>query len=207
MGEAEPLVRRLQSKRSEMMIAEVEAVALRLFEERGFADVTVREIADAARVSVRTFYRYFPVKEDVLQVRIQLRGKLLREALSGRPPDEPPLHGLRLAIAEVAAKLDPVLTRRWISVMRATPGVMRSVVGAVHLITNQVIAEFFGERLGQPPTALVPRVLAAAAVGVLEEANVHWYLTGGDLVAGISESLEVLERGIGGQPEIWASWG
>ncbi|HEY6316300.1 MAG TPA: TetR family transcriptional regulator, partial [Acidimicrobiia bacterium] len=61
----------LRAKRSEMMILELETVALRLFEERGFANVSVEELASEAQISVRTFYRYFPGKEDVLQVRIE----------------------------------------------------------------------------------------------------------------------------------------
>ena len=42
----EPLAERLREKRTEMMLSELEAVALRLFDERGFSDVTVQEIAD-----------------------------------------------------------------------------------------------------------------------------------------------------------------
>ena len=60
----------LRVKRSEMMASELEAVALRLFEERGFGEVTVEDIALEAHISVRTFYRYFPGKEDVLQLQI-----------------------------------------------------------------------------------------------------------------------------------------
>ena len=90
----------LRAKRSEMMVSELEEVALRLFDERGFADVTVEEIASEARISVRTFYRYFAAKEDVLQLRIDRRNEVLREALAGRPDDEPPLRSLRLALVE-----------------------------------------------------------------------------------------------------------
>src|SRR5882724_1300890 len=92
-GHAEPttptLARQLSAKRSEMMVAQLEAVALRLFDERGF-DVTVEEIAAVAQISVRTFYRYFPTKEDVLQVRIDRRTEAMRAALAMRPAAEPP---------------------------------------------------------------------------------------------------------------------
>ena len=71
------------------MFSELEAVALRLFEERGFNEVTIEEIAAEAHISTRTFYRYFPAKEDVLQLRIDRRAEALRAALAARPGDEP----------------------------------------------------------------------------------------------------------------------
>ena len=54
------------------MLAEVEIVALRLFEQHGFGEVTVDDIAPGSSDS-RTFYRYFPSKEDVLQPQIDRR--------------------------------------------------------------------------------------------------------------------------------------
>ena len=187
-----------------MMISELEAVALRLFEERGFGEVTVEEIASEARISVRTFYRYFPGKEDVLQVQIDRRSVALVAALATRPADEPPLHSLRLALEEAVSAEDTALLRRWIAVVAATPGVLKGVLGGIQLKGHLAIAEFFGDRFGLPSDALVPTMLAAAAGGVIQAAQTHWYFHGGDLATAISEGLDVLERGIGTDPTTWS---
>src|SRR5262245_11131605 len=112
-----------------MMISEVESVALRLFHERGFNEVTVEDIASEAHISVRTFYRYFPAKEDVLHARIVRRSENLRAALAARPLDEPPLHSMRVALTEDAAAEDAEVMRRWIAVIATTPNVLRGVLG------------------------------------------------------------------------------
>lgn len=56
-----PLTLRQQNRLA--AIERVIATALDLFEERGYPRVTVEEIAAAAGVSPRTFYRYFGTKE------------------------------------------------------------------------------------------------------------------------------------------------
>ena len=123
------LALQLRAKRSEMMASEFEAVALRLFAERGFDEVTVEEIASEAHISVRTFYRYFPSKEDVLQLQIGRRSAALQAALSARPADEPPLHSLRLALEEAVSAEDTALVRRWIAVSPPRPSVLMGVLG------------------------------------------------------------------------------
>ncbi|MGA3147643.1 MAG: TetR family transcriptional regulator [Acidimicrobiales bacterium] len=185
------------------MILTLEDVALRLFEEHGFAEVTVDQIASEAKISPRTFYRYFPAKEDVLQLSIDRRSDALRTALAARPDDEPPLQSLRLALEQELSTEDMVMLRRWIGVVAATPSVLRSVVGGIQLKSYRVMAEFFGSRLGMPGEALVPTMLAAAAGGVIQAAHTHWFFNGGDLPTTISESIAVLESGFGRDPRTW----
>lgn len=195
----------LNARRSELMIGEVEAVALRLFDERGFGEVTVEEIAIEAGISARTFYRYFPSKEDLLQVQIDRRSVALADALAARPSDEPPLVALRVALAEVVAREDQDRIRRWTNVIVATPSVLRGVYGGIQMKGHRVMAEFFAARLGLPADGLVPTVLAAAAGGAVQAAQTRWFFHGGDLVDTVSEGLRVLEVGAGGDSSTWAT--
>ncbi len=201
--EDQTLAVQLRAKRSEMMVDTLEGVALRLFEERGFAAVTVDEIAAEAQISTRTFYRYFPGKDDVLQVLIQRRSGALQATLAARPVGEPPLQSLRRALESVLSAEDPEVVRRWIAVIQATPSVLKAVVGGIQLTSQRIIAEFFGSRLGLPGDALVPTMLAAAAGGVIMAAHTRWFFFGGDLAVTVSQSLEVLETGFA-DPSVWS---
>ena len=205
--EAQSLSQELRAKRSEMMLSELEAVALRLFDQRGFANVTVEEIALEAHISVRTFYRYFAAKDDVLQLRIDRRSDILREALAARPANEPPLRSLRLVLEAEFSTVDPIVLRRWIAVIADNPNVMKGVVGAIQLKIQPVIAEFLGSRLGLPSDTLVPTMLAAASIGVVQAAHTQWFIHDGDLATTMSASLAVLEKGISTDPRTWAAPG
>lgn len=74
--------------------------ARRLFEERGFDDVTVAEIADAANVSVKTLFVYFRSKEDLAFTDTWLLDLCL-EALRRRPPGASPAEAIAEALIAV----------------------------------------------------------------------------------------------------------
>lgn len=187
------LSKAVRARHGEQMRLELEAVALGLFEVRGFGEVTVDEIAAEAGISPRTFYRHFATKDDVFQVRIDRFAAALRVALGERPGDEPPVRSLREALVGVVATEDASLRRRWMLLVESSPVLIRAALGGIHLKTNAVIAEFFGLRLEHPPSGLVPTMLAAAAGGVLLAANTRWLLEGGSLEDLINEDLGVLE--------------
>src|SRR6202035_3559497 len=76
--------------------------ALDLVAERGFAHVTVEDIAEAADVSPRTFFNYFPSKEAALFGADPDRITALRERVARLAPGEPALTALRLVMVEDA---------------------------------------------------------------------------------------------------------
>jgi TetR/AcrR family transcriptional regulator, regulator of mycofactocin system len=73
----------------------LEQAALRLFAERGYEQTTVEDIAEAADVAVRTFFRYFSSKQDVLFGEVVTdRVTRLRSELAARPASEDPLRSI-----------------------------------------------------------------------------------------------------------------
>ena len=150
-------------------------VALDLVAERGFAHVTVEDIAEAADVSPRTFFNYFPSKEAAVvgtdPDRVAtLRGRIVREALG-----EPVLTALRVVMtseaeawADELSELggDPTDWLRRMKEARADPH-LRAAHAAQMAMVERAIAEGLAERLGTDPDRdPYPGLLAAMAAGV-----------------------------------------
>ena len=85
-------------------------VALDLVAERGFAHVTVEDIAEAADVSPRTFFNYFPSKEAALFGADPDRVAALRERVVRQAPGEPVLDALRMVMVSDAQTVAEELT-------------------------------------------------------------------------------------------------
>jgi AcrR family transcriptional regulator len=187
------LAEQVQTKRAEMMISAIEHVALRLFEERGFADVTVDEIALEAQISERTFFRYFGSKENVFQVRVDRRSDALRTALSTRPRDETPIDSFREAVLEVLAAEDLELVRRWAVVIGKNRELLQGVLGGIQLKIQRVIEEFLADRLGRTVYALEVIVISAAFGGVLRAATAAWFNDGSDFSETIPAAMAILD--------------
>src|SRR5215204_1702599 len=93
--------------------AAVEAAAMDLFLERGYAATTIDEIAAAVEVSPRTVLRYFGSKEDILFAREREAVRRVGDLLGGRPAAEPVRGAPALAGAylELLAELEAAFAR------------------------------------------------------------------------------------------------
>jgi AcrR family transcriptional regulator len=148
--------------------------ALRLFREQGFAETTVEEIAEAADVSTRTFFRHFHSKEAVLFADDDELLERWIEALRARPRNEPILTVLREASHEMApAYSDEIGRLRWelgAKERRITSHLMRVGSGWENMVASEVAV-----RLGLPSSYdLTPRVTAAAASAAWRIAQTRW---------------------------------
>jgi AcrR family transcriptional regulator len=104
--------------------------ALQLFAERGYPNVTVEDITEAADVGKGTFFNYFESKDQVLSVMAEIQLGKVQEALTVAEAGEQTicsvLHHLFLSSAEEPGR-SPELARALLSSFLAGEGVRRLV--------------------------------------------------------------------------------
>ncbi|HEY1566091.1 MAG TPA: helix-turn-helix domain-containing protein [Solirubrobacteraceae bacterium] len=96
---SEDIGRRETNKRATR--AAIREAAERLVAEQGFEATTVRQIADAAQVTERTFYRYFDGKVGLVTDQATAWMERLHDAIRDRPPEEEPLEAVARGIGEM----------------------------------------------------------------------------------------------------------
>lgn len=182
--------------------AEVAGVAVGLFTARGFDDVTVDDVAAAAGISRRTFFRYFESKEDAVIPYEHERLEQFRELLAERHADEPVVVSIRRATASIVTADDPgrgdIVAR--LQLIRDNPSIhARSLElrSRWELAVRDVIAENLHE---DPATSLVANVAAAATIGATRAAVDVWLATdcAGELATLIDNAFDLLTKGLTG---------
>jgi AcrR family transcriptional regulator len=181
----------------------ITTAAIDLFEKQGYDETTVEEIAAAADVSPRTFFRYFDSKVDVIFSHDEDREDIYA-AFAARPAHESVIEAvhqvLKQKIAHEFADGDDDLMLRLHQVAFRTPSLR--AMSREHMQEEQGdIAAAFAQRLGTAPDALEPRLLATTIGGtmstVFETWAAHANPTRETLLALIDEAFAVLERGAG----------
>jgi AcrR family transcriptional regulator len=168
------------------------SIALRLVAERGYCNVTVEDIAEAAVVSPRTFFNYFPSKEAVIVGADPERVEALRLRILGQPDGVAPLETLCCALREEAVELARDLEDlggnplEWVALMKSAfrdPDL--NAARAAHMaVFEGAVADALAERLGENSAAgRSPYVslLASTGMGVMRAAMSTWARTGGSV--------------------------
>jgi TetR/AcrR family transcriptional regulator, regulator of mycofactocin system len=155
--------------------AELEQVAFALFEARGFEATTVDEIASAAGIGRRTFFRYFPSKNDVPWGAFEDELERMRVRLKACPSEVPLMDAIRIALIDFN-RVDPAqvpLHRRRMELILRVPTLLAHST-LRFTAWRAVVAEFVAERTGSRPDDLAPQAVAHAILGVSIAAYEHW---------------------------------
>jgi AcrR family transcriptional regulator len=162
----------------------LEEAALRLFAAQGYEQTTVEEIAEAADVAVRTFFRYFSSKQDVLfgEVASDRVGRL-RSELAARPRNEVPIDSV-VAVMEMldivgAEEEQQILAR--LDLMRQQPTLRTRYLELIHSM-RQVIVEYVAERTDADPRHdMYAQLVGGAAATSWDTSLTLWVESGGAL--------------------------
>jgi AcrR family transcriptional regulator len=175
--------------------------ALELFERQGFEATTVEDIAAAADVSPRTFFRYFDTKLDVVMARNVDDGDDLEDLIAALPEGVGPLEAIHQVMrGKLTDKLgegdDSVL--REMRVVMSTPSLRNICVERFHDHLDG-FAALFAARQGLDTRALQPYVLAGAVSAMLLAVMDRWVADGAQpdrLVPLLDEGFGLLEEGL-----------
>lgn len=157
----------------------IENAAFELFERDGFDGTTVEAIAAAAEIAPRTFFSYFPTKDDVVLADYAARLDRIVQQLSQRSSDERPWAALRASFLVVAADYDAEsegLIRRF-RIMASTPSVYARSL-QLQAGWEEALATALAVRMGCAVGDLLPRLLAASALSAMRSSQSHWMATG-----------------------------
>jgi AcrR family transcriptional regulator len=154
--------------------------AIEWFAAEGFGAVSVERIADAAGVSPRTFFRYFPTKEDVVFADYEAEFDAWDEVTATPQPGEPLLETIRRGAHRVVAdyEADPERWDRWFALVVAEPALQRRMLESqarLRARATVALARLLGVDSATDPR---PAALASAAMAATEAASRAWYAAG-----------------------------
>lgn len=139
-----------------------------LFTVRGFDNVSVAEIAEAANVAKMTVFNYFPRKEDLMLDRYPEFLAAVSDAIRGCNAGESPLFALRGMFHDLAERRHPLGGLRdgvqpWLRTVRESPTLLAREREFRDELTA-TLADLIAEAEGSDPAAHEVRLAAALAV-------------------------------------------
>lgn len=169
----------LRARKKQATAKALQERAIELFLDRGYDETTVQDITDAAGVSQRTFFRYFPTKDAVLLTEHARREAALSDLLASRA-GMPLRETLDVVLAHLARDVDDrrALVRVQAQVFLTIPALADRFSGhqdRLGVILGEFLAGELGVAVDSDPR---PRLLAAQVIRTWTVTILVW-LTGG----------------------------
>jgi len=163
----------LRLKKQQFVRSEIWNTAVDLFAEHGYDRTTIDDIATAAGVSRRTFFRYFASKDDVMVQATDTYGDLLVEAVK-ESAGAPPLQIVESAVRRLAAfvVVQP-RARLAMQIILENPSARGAQLSEYSVITERV-AEAFADA-GAAGDGHAPTLLASLTFVLLNRVFQSWY--------------------------------
>lgn len=172
--------------------------ALASFASRGFANVTVTELAREAGVTERTFFRHFPTKEAVLFQDYETQVDWLSDALAQRPASESLFEAVLASVSTFPYDIELVRQAATARTELISADRIASHLRVVQSSFAGVITGFIKSRYDIPDIDLVAEVAGAALAAALVAAVENWGRNGctGDLGEITTSAVNLVRSGL-----------
>ena len=174
--------------------AELEHISLAMFSDQGFDVTSVDEIAAAAGIGRRTFFRYFKSKNDAVWGDFDTQLAAFAAWFERCPADVPVVDAICAAVIDFNS-FDAAATaslRNRMKVILSSPA-LQAYSTLRYAAWRQVVSRFAAGRLGVDEHALIPRTLGHLALGAALAAYEQWLADeGSELLVVLTEALAVL---------------
>ncbi len=167
--------------------ATLERLAFELFARQGFDETTVDDIAAAAGIGRRTFFRYFASKNDLVWGDFEDQLQRLRELLEAEGTRATMMDALRRAVVEFNrfdTREVPWHRQRMKLILRVPT--LQADATLRYASWRRIVTDFVAERTGLPPSAMLPRLAGYTVLSASIAAYEHW------LAASPEEDLSAL---------------
>ncbi|MEV4513478.1 TetR family transcriptional regulator [Dactylosporangium sp. NPDC049525] len=166
----------LAERKRQLVRDELTEAALKLLAFQGFEATTIDQMAAAAGVSRRTFFRYFQSKEDVIIEFLSDLGRQLSHGLSTRPPTEPPAVALQNTLRVFTDTFweHPEKSQRLAKVTMSTPALLARYLERQVTWRATLTTELATRMDVDPGTDVRPAVLVAVAFAAFDTALMRW---------------------------------
>jgi AcrR family transcriptional regulator len=168
----------LAERKREVVRVELSTAAARLLADRHYDTITVDDIVSVAGVSRRTFFRYFPTKEDVFLATNERYGRGLRSRLAAQPADAAPMVALRAALTMDAVVSELNKSYELAKATTSVPALRARQLEHLALWRKE-LATALGERTGiDAATDVRPELAAAIVLAAFDVALTRWVESG-----------------------------
>lgn len=165
----------LRAKKRKLTKAAIWDAAIDLFAEKGFDNTTIDEIAAAAWVSRRSFFRYFQSKNDLMAQPIASMANSLAKAVASCPQSAAPADLLRYVVLALArASAAEPRTAKVMEIAAKYPAAREALLSRMAAVQSQIDAAF--RRRCKDP--FLVQVLCTLTLSTLSLSAQHWLANG-----------------------------
>ncbi len=166
----------LQSRKRQLVRDAIYDAAIDLFATHGFDETTIEEIAEAAGISRRSFFRYFETKDDLLALNTVLYGKILCETVESCPISLSASEVMRTTVlAGLKFSETQPRTRQIIEIAGRSASARQAHMSRLTEVEQKLVSAFAARTKSPSAHYQKPRLLAGLTLLLVNASIASWY--------------------------------